>query len=74
MKNKQIQINYYNHTKKCKDIRDNCLSGPKYCPECEKEIDRYKSICNFCGSNLNLFRNKKKQRKESKNKTKASNY
>ncbi len=45
---------------------DNCLSGPKYCPECGRELDTYDIICKFCGTSLLQSRIENKQRKKSK--------
>ncbi|MBD3197748.1 MAG: zinc-ribbon domain-containing protein [Candidatus Lokiarchaeota archaeon] len=29
--------------------RDNCLAGPKYCPNCGKELESYSKKCPKCG-------------------------
>lgn len=35
-------------------MKDNCLGGPKYCPECGKELESYASQCKFCGKSLEI--------------------
>lgn len=49
-------------------MRNNCLSGPKYCPRCGKELDTYDISCKFCGTSLIPYQNEDRQRKTSKKK------
>ena len=34
-------------------VRDSCISGPKYCPMCRRELEPYAKSCGFCGTELN---------------------
>lgn len=37
----------------------NCVTGPKYCPNCGAELDSRAKICKFCDMNLENNLNKK---------------
>ncbi|MEJ2279938.1 MAG: zinc ribbon domain-containing protein [Candidatus Lokiarchaeota archaeon] len=43
--------------------KNNCLSGPKYCPNCGKELSPIAKICKFCGERLESPEFTKKDRK-----------
>jgi hypothetical protein len=45
-------------------MRDNCLSGPKYCPKCGEELDTYEKRCKFCKTNLKQFTNNNERKKD----------
>ncbi|MFX0024528.1 MAG: hypothetical protein ACFE9S_19595 [Candidatus Hermodarchaeota archaeon] len=45
-------------------MRDNCISGPKYCPNCGKELDTYETSCKYCRINLRQLNQNKKRKKE----------
>ncbi|MFW9771490.1 MAG: hypothetical protein ACFFFB_05175 [Candidatus Heimdallarchaeota archaeon] len=42
-------------------MKDNCLTGPKYCPECGKELESYTTKCKFCGKLLKQEKEKNKK-------------
>lgn len=46
-------------------MKDNCLSGPKYCPECGKELESFTNRCKNCNIE---FGNKNLRKKSQKNK------
>ena len=46
-------------------MKDSCISGPKYCPECGKELESYANRCKYCDKE---FGNKTQRIKSQKNK------
>ncbi|UCD02541.1 MAG: zinc-ribbon domain-containing protein [Promethearchaeota archaeon] len=51
-------------------MSDNCLSGPKYCPECGKELEVYDTKCKYCGTKLVQSKLKTKRKKKNNYRTK----
>ncbi|MFX1302824.1 MAG: zinc-ribbon domain-containing protein [Promethearchaeota archaeon] len=52
------------------EIRDNCLSGPKFCPTCGKQLGQSAPICGYCGTNFSKRKVMVRKNKRSKKITK----
>ncbi len=46
-------------------MKDSYLSGPKYCPECGKELESYANRCKYCDIE---FGNRNQRKRSQKNK------
>jgi hypothetical protein len=44
--------------------KNNCLSGPKYCPNCGEELLSSVKMCKYCGIDLKTlkFKNKRNEK------------
>ncbi len=47
-------------------MKDSCLSGPKYFPECGKELESYAIRCKYCDIEFGNKNQKKNHRKINK--------